>query len=149
MLLFCLWIICTCIILPARKPNWHWKHAKCIISVLLCEIRVCVPFCLLRSHSPAPRWSAPPAPPLGAWVVWGELAVSSAKLERGHSFLKLPQLSSGPLGPQPVPAPSPLQPHSPSLISTSNPGGKIYTNPFSWEIRVFQNRVTKSDHSQL
>lgn len=105
-----------------------------------------MPSCLPCSHSPAPRWSAPPAPPLGALAVWGEPAASSARLEWGHSFLKLLRLSSWPLGPQPVPAP--LQPHSPSLISTSNPGVKLYTNPFSWEISVFQNRVTKGDHSK-
>lgn len=127
----CLWTMCTCIIIP--WPQYHKRSTQIFVFVRR-------PPC---SHSPAPGWSAPPAPPLAAWAVWGEPAASSARSAWGCSFQKLLRLSSWPLGPQPAAAPRPQQPHSPSLISTSNPGGKLYTNTLSWEISVFQNRATK------
>lgn len=101
------------------------------------------------SHSPEPCWSAPPAPSLVAWEVWVEEAAFFARLVQSHSLLKLHWLSFWPLGLRPVHAPIPHQPHSPSLISTSNPGGLLYANCFLQEISVSKSKVTKDGHSEL
>lgn len=90
-------------------------------------------------HLPALHWSASPTPPQAAWAAL-ELTASSARLEQGHSSQWCRRLNA-----QPTPAPGLLQPHSPSLISTSNPGGKLSAHPFPQEIRVFQ---TQSDENR-
>lgn len=132
--------------LLAQSPLHIQTKTLCKICLISYPVRVYGVSC---SHSPEPCWSAPPAPSLVAWEVWVEEAAFFARLVQSHSLLKLHWLSFWPLDLRPVHAPIPHQPHSPSLISTSNPGGLIYANCFLQEITVSTSKVTKDGHFEL